>query len=183
MCIQGILTPHCLGPVLQTVQIVPVRPDSVALWRGQTAQTCWLSFGPGHVWRTQSSVGEKREQYIRTGKTINILPDFFGCKLSKYVVYVVATYDLTRQSTSVLCLKILSCSVFVWPVKLLKTQRGKARQAGWADCRAGWEWRSVRGCKRFSRNQASKTPGLGSAERKALWTPEERKQYTLMNIK
>lgn len=72
--------------------------------------------------------------------------------------------------------------LFVWPVKLLKTQRAKARQAGWADCKAGWGWRSVHGCKRFSRNQASKTPGLGSVERKALWTPGQRKRYTLINI-
>jgi len=63
----------------------------------------------------------------------------------------------------------------VWPVKLLKTRRGKARPAGWAGCRAGWGWRSVRGCIRFSGNRASETPGLGSAERRSLWTPAERK--------
>lgn len=57
--LMSILTPHYLGPVLQTIQIAPIQPDNVALGKVQTAQTCWLSSGPEHVWRTQSSVGKK----------------------------------------------------------------------------------------------------------------------------
>lgn len=70
----------------------------------------------------------------------------------------------------------------VWPVKLLRRPMATARPAAWASCTAGWGWRSVRGCKLSSRSQVSRIPGSGSAERKASWTPGERRQCTLHQI-
>lgn len=52
-------TLHFQGPISQTVQTAPALPESVAPWRGQTAQTYWLSFDPGHAWRIQNSEGAK----------------------------------------------------------------------------------------------------------------------------
>lgn len=141
------------------------------------------------MWRSQSSVGE--ENNIQTDRTINIWPDSFGCKSSKYKIICQSWWVLDKKikknfslewligpyhRMNYICMQAFKFlyTNFVWPVKLLKTQRGKGRQVGWEDCRADLAWRSVRGCKRFSRNPASKTQGLGSAEHKALWTPGEK---------
>lgn len=100
-------------------------------------------------------------------------------EITAQFVLLLSYYCTGHHSVNVyLYAGVVSTPLFAWPVKLLKTQRGKAKQVGWADCRAGWGWRSARDCKQFSRNQASKTPGLGSAEHTALWTPGGRKQHT-----
>lgn len=59
---QNVPTLHFLDLVLLRVVTRLIQPGSVAPWRGQTAQTCWQSSGPGRVWKTQSSEGEREKK-------------------------------------------------------------------------------------------------------------------------
>lgn len=193
--IEDLLTPHSLGPVLLTVQTAPIQPGSVAPWRGQITQTCWLSFDPGHVWRIQSSEGGKRTTLKNefplavseaSIKCLVCLRCDLGllCVKEQWLYLFSMHYDRQDQNhrTTMMEKPVSMPSFqfffFPWPVRLLKTQRVKATRVGWEDCKAGWGWRSAHGCKRSSRNQVSGTPRLGSAEHTALWTPGEQKQYT-----
>lgn len=140
LLLQNTHTLRFLGQVWLRVETRLIQPGSVAPWRGQTAQTCWRSSGPGHVWRSRSS-GRQRGRQSHSQRLVD-----------KH------------------CLVCL-CP----PVRLLRTQRVTARQAAWADCRAGSAWRSVRGCWRFAGSPVSATPELGSAERRSWWKPGEEK--------
>lgn len=67
------------------------------------------------------------------------------------------------------------CLQLCWPARLPRTQRVTARQAAWADCKAGSAWRSVRGCWWSARSPVSGTPELGSAGRRSWWKPRGEK--------
>ena len=126
------------------------------------------------MWRSQSSVGE--ENNIQTGRTINIWPDSLAVNQANTKSFASLgkfSYGTISQDELLFVCRHLNFStqLFFWPVKLLKTQKGRGRQVGWEDCKADLAWHSARGCKRFSRNPASKTQGSGFAEHKALWTP------------